>query len=89
MATASPVNEATFAVNYLGKVDRATYGGISVGGMITQMARHFGYDLVAFNEAHIAGKSKLDMCPCQSGHDSDTWKTFWFNKFEKGYSHTP
>ena len=61
IANTIPVNVAAFAANHLGKVGRAAAAGISVGGMITQIARYFGYDLAALNEAPIAGMTKLDM----------------------------
>lgn len=50
-----------FVANYLGRVGPEDSGGISVGGMITQIAEHFGYDEVLLDETPEAGKTKIDM----------------------------
>lgn len=39
-----------------------------LGGIITQIAHHFGYDPAALNETPVSGKNKLDMnAPVQQG----------------------
>ena len=55
------VSVAVFAVDYLGRRGRAAQGGISLGGIITQIAHHFGYGPTALNETPVSGKNKLDM----------------------------
>ncbi|XP_050918961.1 ADP-ribosylation factor GTPase-activating protein AGD2-like [Lathyrus oleraceus] len=55
------INVAAFVADYLGRVGRADSGGISVGGMITQIAEHFGYQVVLLEDTPIAGKTKIDM----------------------------
>lgn len=55
------VSIVAFAADYLGLVGRASQWGISIGGIITQIAHHFGYDPAALNETPVAGKHKLDM----------------------------
>lgn len=55
------VSVVEFAVDYLGRVGRAAQGGISIGGIITQIAHHFRYDPTALNETPVEGKHKLDM----------------------------
>lgn len=55
------VSVAAFAADYLGRMGRAAQGGISIEGIITQIAHHFGYDTSTLNETPVAGKSKLDM----------------------------
>lgn len=61
MANRVAVSMEAFAADYLGRMGRATQGGISIGGIITQIAHHFGYDPTALNETPVAGKHKLDM----------------------------
>lgn len=61
MANRVVVSVAAFAADYLGRVGRAAQGGISIGGIITQIAHHFGYDPGALNETPVEGKHKLDM----------------------------
>lgn len=36
-------------------------GGISIRGIITQIAHHLGYDPAALNETPVLGKNKIDM----------------------------
>lgn len=55
------INVAVFAADYLGRVGRADSGGISVGGMITQIAKHFGYHAILLEETPVEGKMKIDM----------------------------
>ncbi|XP_050908560.1 uncharacterized protein LOC127122233 [Lathyrus oleraceus] len=50
-----------FAADYLGRVGRATSGDISVGGMITQIADHFGFGAALADSPQVPGKTKLDM----------------------------
>ena len=61
MANRVAVSVAAFAADYLGRMGRAAQGGISIGGIITQIAHHFGYDPAAMNETPVSGKNKLDM----------------------------
>ena len=61
MAQTKTINVAAFAADYLGRVGRANSGGISVGGMITQIALHFGYQAVLLEDTPIAGNTKIDM----------------------------
>jgi hypothetical protein len=61
MAAQTPINVAAFAADYLGRVGRATSGDISVGGMITQIADHFGFGVALADAPHVSGKNKLDM----------------------------
>lgn len=61
MAAQTPINVAAFAVDYLGRVGRATSGNISVGGMITQIADHFRFGVVLAEAPQVPGKNKLDM----------------------------
>src|SRR3954467_13585408 len=55
------LNVAAFVADFLGKVGRASSGGISVGGLITQIAVHFGYRELLDTDTPIAGKTKIDM----------------------------
>ena len=55
------VSVPAFVADYLGRVGRAAQGGISIEGIITQIAHHFGYDPTVLNETPVSGKSKLDM----------------------------
>ena len=52
------VNVAAFAADYLGRVGRASTSGISIGGMITQIADHFHYNHELFEISTVPGKSK-------------------------------
>lgn len=61
MAHNQSINVATFATDYLGRVIRGDSSGISVGGMITQIAKHISYNTVLLDETPIAGKTKIDM----------------------------
>ena len=61
MAYQQPVNLAAFAADFLGRVGRASTGGISVGGMITQIADHFNYSRELFEVNFVPGKTKIDM----------------------------
>lgn len=61
MANRVVVSAVAFAVDYLGRVGRAAQGGISIGGIITQIANHFVYDPAALNETSVSNKTKLDM----------------------------
>lgn len=61
MAQNKAINVASFAADYLGRVGRADSGGISVGGMITQITEHFGYQAVLLEDTPVAGKTKFDM----------------------------
>lgn len=36
-------------------------GGISAGGMIIQIAEHFGYHVVLLEDTPVIGKMKIDM----------------------------
>lgn len=55
------INVVAFATDYLGRVGQVDSGGISVGGMITQIAEHFGYHAVLLEDTSVAGKTKIDM----------------------------
>src|SRR3954471_19041849 len=55
------LNAAAFVADFLGKVGRASSSGISVGGLITQIAVHFGYKELLDTDTPIAGKTKIDM----------------------------
>lgn len=55
------INVVAFVADYLGRVGRADFGGISVGGIITQIAEHFGYHAVLLEDILVAGKNKIDM----------------------------
>lgn len=55
------INVVAFAVDYLGRIGRVDSGGISVGGMITQIVEHFGYPTVLLEDTPITGKTKVDM----------------------------
>lgn len=55
------INVVAFAADYLRRVSRADFGGISVGGVITQIAEHFGYHTVLLEDTHVAGKTKIDI----------------------------
>lgn len=55
------INVVAFVVNYLGRVGRVDFGGISVRGMITQIAEHFGYHAILLEETPVACKTKIDM----------------------------
>lgn len=61
MAQNKTINVAVFAADYLGRVGRANSDGISMGGMITQIALHFGYQAVLLEDTPIAGNTKIDM----------------------------
>ena len=61
MVSQTPINVAAFAVDYLGRVGRATSGDISVGGMITQIVDHFGFGATLADSQQVTGKNKLDM----------------------------
>lgn len=61
MANNEIINVAAFTANCLGRVARASTKGISVGGMITQIAENLGYALNLSSDAPITGKEKLDM----------------------------
>jgi hypothetical protein len=61
MANRVAVSVAAFAADYIGRVGRAAQEGISIGGIITQIAHHSRYDPVALIETSVAGKHKLDM----------------------------
>jgi hypothetical protein len=61
MAHNERLNAAAFAANHLKQVANATTGDISVGGMITQIAGHFGYDQLLMEEPAITGKTRIDM----------------------------
>lgn len=61
MAQNKAINVVAFVVDYLGKVGRADSGGISVGGMITQIVEHFGYQIVLLEDTPIASKTKIDI----------------------------
>lgn len=61
MAHNGIVNTATFVANYLGRVARATVEGISVGGMITHVADHLGYEINLSEDSLVVGKTKVDM----------------------------
>ena len=61
MAHNERINAAAFAANHLKQVGHATTGDISVGGMITQIASHFGYDQLLMEETVVMGKTKIDM----------------------------
>ena len=61
MAQNKAINVAAFAANYLSRVGRANSGGISVGGRITQITEHFGYQAVLLEDTPIAGNTKIDM----------------------------
>lgn len=52
---------AAFAADYLSRVGRAAQEEISIGGIITQIDHHFGYDPAALNETPVLGKNKLNM----------------------------
>ena len=55
------VNVAAFVADHLGRVGRATSGGISVGGIITQITNHFGYDPVVLDKSLIVGNDNFNM----------------------------
>jgi hypothetical protein len=57
MASQAPINVAAFAADYLGRVGRATSGDISVGGMITQIADHFGFGAALVDSPQVPSKS--------------------------------
>ncbi|KAI5441424.1 hypothetical protein KIW84_010772 [Lathyrus oleraceus] len=61
MANNERVNAASFAANHLKQVGHATTGDISVGGLITQIADHFGYGQLLWEEVAVMGKTKIDM----------------------------
>jgi hypothetical protein len=61
MAQTKTINVAAFAADFLGRVGRANSGGISVGGMITQIALHFGYQAILLEDTPIVGNTKIDM----------------------------
>lgn len=61
MAQNKTINVAAFAADYLGRVGRVDSGGISVGGMITQIAKHFGYQVVLLEDTPIASKTIIDI----------------------------
>lgn len=45
----------------MGRIGRVDSSGIFVGGMITQIAEHFGYDAVLLDETLVTGRTKIDM----------------------------
>lgn len=53
MANNERVNAAAFAANHLKQVGYASTGDISVGGMITQIADHFGYGQLLMEESAV------------------------------------
>lgn len=55
------INVVAFTTNYLGRVARAPTGGISMGGMITQIAQHLRYSLNLSSNTPVVGKAKIDM----------------------------
>lgn len=55
MAQNHVINVAAFVVDYLGRVGRADSGGISVGGMITQIIEHFRYHTILLEDTPVAG----------------------------------
>lgn len=55
------VNVTTFAAYYLGKVARAATRGISVGGLITQIAKHLRKVFNLEEDYLVEGKDKIDM----------------------------
>ncbi|KAI5388149.1 uncharacterized protein LOC127100949 isoform X2 [Lathyrus oleraceus] len=61
MANNARVNATAFAANHLKQVGYASTCEISVGGMITQIADHFGYGRLLMEEPAVAGKTKIDM----------------------------
>lgn len=61
MANNERVNAVAFAANHLKQVGYASTGDISVGGMIIQIADHFGYGQLLMEESTVAGKTKIDM----------------------------
>jgi hypothetical protein len=61
MASQASINVAAFAADYLGRYGRATICDISIGGMITQIADHFGFGVALVDTPQVPGKSKLDM----------------------------
>lgn len=61
MAQNQAIDVAGFAADYLGRVGQADSGGISVGGLITHIAEHFGYHAVFLEYTLVAGKTKIDM----------------------------
>lgn len=61
MANNEIINVSEFIANYLGRVTHAPTRGISMGGMITQIAEHLGYDLNLSSDTPVAGKAKIDM----------------------------
>ena len=61
MAQNKTINVAAFVAHYLGRVGREDSEGISVGGMITQIVEHFGYQAVLLEDTLVVGKTKIDM----------------------------
>lgn len=61
MAQREHVNVAAFAADYLGRVGRVFFRGISVGSMITQIIEHIGYGHVLLEETPVVGKNKVGM----------------------------
>jgi len=61
MEAQTPINVAAFAADHLGRVGRATSGDISVGGMITQIADHFEFDVALAEAPQVPGNNNLDM----------------------------
>lgn len=61
MANMAVVSVVAFAVDYLSRVVRASQDGISIGGIVTQIAHHFGHGPASLNETSVSGKNKLDM----------------------------
>lgn len=41
--------------------EASKFRGISIGGILTQIAHHFGYDPATLNETPVSSKNKLDM----------------------------
>lgn len=61
MSQNQAINIAAFAADYLGRVGRTDSGGISVGGMITQIVEHFSYHMILLEDTPVGGKTKIDM----------------------------
>lgn len=61
MAQNQAINVTAFAADYLGRVGREDSDGISVGGMITQIAENFSYHTALLEDTPMAGKTKVDM----------------------------
>lgn len=79
------ISVAAFAADYLGRVGRADSGGISVGGMITQIAEHFGYQAVLLEDTPIAGHTKIDMSALISQGMIDVAPTYYYVLIHKRF----